>query len=83
MKAQDYFKNGDFSEVEGSEDSSLPSNLVDLSDETIMAVIDAYLEGKKLWDIKLSVKQDDRSLSLNQVNQIILATEAQMVELAI
>lgn len=81
MTSQDYFDNGDFSEVEGSDDSVAPSNLADLSDETILAVIDAYLEGKKLWDIKFSIEQAGKSLSLEQVKQIIAIIEAQMIEL--
>lgn len=71
MTAQEYYDSGDYSEVDGAEDSIPPSNLVDMTETTIVSVIQAYLDGTLEPEIKATILQDGKSLSLEQINQII------------
>lgn len=81
MTIEEIYAAADFSEVEDSDDSITPSNLIDPSEETILAVIQANLDGSSYEEIKTSILQDGKSLSFSQISQIIEAAEATEVEL--
>jgi len=62
--------------MEGSADSFPPSSLINPTDETIKAVIQAYIDGTPIIDIKINIVEDGHHLSFNQIYQVIKACQA-------